>query len=108
MENYNIYLSTAFEKYDLMQHARQCGAKITGVSGCGPGYYIQIDATAGQVDYINRNLYTEEIDSYTAAQAWKAWKAGRLTVGQLITWQERHNVIFDPAGNVKEAGACSL
>lgn len=105
MENYSIYLSTEFEKYDLMHHARMCGAKITGVSGCGPGYYIQIDATAEQVDYINRNLYTEQIDSYTAAQAWQAWKAGRLTMGQLVTWQDRHHTFFDPAGNVREARA---
>ena len=103
MENYSIYLSTEFEKYDLMKHARLCGAKITGVSGCGTGYYIQIDATAEQVEYINRNLYTEEIDRLTAAQAWSAWKSGRLTINHHATWQDRHHLFFDPAGNVKEA-----
>ena len=53
---------------------------------------------AQAVAYINKNLYTSEINAYTAKQAWEAWKSGRLTVGQLATWQERHGVYFDAYG----------
>lgn len=105
MENYNIYLETETEKYDFIHAVREAGAKLAGVSGCGPGYYIQIEATPGQADYINKTWYTAEINSYTAAQAWAAWSAGRLTVGQLATWQDRHKTYFDAAGNVREASA---
>lgn len=56
MENYSIYLDTEEEKYHFMNIARGAGALVTGVSGCGTGYYIQIDATASQVDEINRRL----------------------------------------------------
>lgn len=98
MSNYNIYLSTETEKYDFIDAARTAGATVSGVSGCGPGYYIQIDATPEQAAYINRTFYTAEINAYTAAQAWDAWKAGRLTAGQLATWQQRRGIYFDPAG----------
>lgn len=101
MENYNIYLETETEKYDLIRAAREAGAIITGVSGCGPGYYIQLDATAGQIEFINKTWYTAEINALTASQAWEAWKAGRLTAGQLITWQERHGATFDNSGRVE-------
>lgn len=100
MENYNIYLSTETEKYDFIDAARNAGATITGVSGCGAGYYIQIDATPEQADYINRTFYTAETHAYTAAQAWDAWKTGRLTAGQLATWQQRHGVYFDKNGGI--------
>ena len=53
MENYSIYLSTETEKYDFMAIARQNGAKITDVSGCGPGYHICLLATPNQVNQIN-------------------------------------------------------
>ena len=53
MENYSIYLSTETEKYDFMAIARQNGAKITDVSGCGPGYHICISATPKQAENIN-------------------------------------------------------
>ena len=56
MNNYNIYLSTENEKYNLIEIARAAGAKITGVSGCGSGYYIQLSATPGQVYIINTAL----------------------------------------------------
>lgn len=56
MEAYSIYLPTEAEKYDCIRAAREAGAIITGVSGCGPGYYIQIDATPGQVKKINNAL----------------------------------------------------
>ena len=54
MENYNIYISTESAKYTFMDIVRAAGAKITGVSGCGAGYYIQLDATPGQAETINR------------------------------------------------------
>lgn len=98
MQAYSIYLRTEREKYDYIRAAREAGATLTGVSGCGPGYYLQIDATPAQVDYIEKTWYRAEIDAYTAEEAWKAWKAGRLTVGQLATWQERHGVQFGPDG----------
>jgi hypothetical protein len=56
MHNYNIYLATENEKYDFMKLARAAGAIITGVSGCGTGYYIQLDATPDQVHTINAQL----------------------------------------------------
>lgn len=102
MENYSIYLSTEQEKYDFIDAARNAGANVTGVSGCGTGYYIQIDATPEQADYINRTAYTAEINGYTAAQAWDAWKNNRLTAGQLATWQQRRGVYFDAAGQIME------
>ena len=56
MQNYNIYLATENEKYNFMRLARAAGAKITGVSGCGTGYYIQLDATPAQAHEINLTL----------------------------------------------------
>lgn len=95
---YSVYLETETEKYDFIRATREAGATVAGVSGCGRGYYIQIDATPDQAETINRTVYTAEIDRMTAAQVWAAWKAQRLTVGQMATWQERHNVTFDPEG----------
>ena len=103
MENYSIYLQTETEKYDFIDAARKAGAIITGVSGCGPGYYIQLDATPEQADYIDRTRYTAEIHAYTAGEACAAWKAGRLTMAQLATWQQRHGVFFDPDGEARPA-----
>lgn len=56
MQNYNIYVSTENEKYNILDLIRAAGAKITGVSGCGTGYYIQIDATPTQAHAINLKL----------------------------------------------------
>ena len=56
MQNYNIYLSTEEEKYRLMELARLYRVKITGVSGCGSGYYIQLQATPQQAHQINKRL----------------------------------------------------
>ena len=56
MNNYNIYLATEAEKYDFLALTRILGAKITGVSGCGPGYYIQLQASPEQVHQINKRL----------------------------------------------------
>lgn len=56
MNNYNIYLQTENEKYSFMNLARSVGALVTNVSGCGTGFYIQIDATDAQADAINKRL----------------------------------------------------
>ena len=56
MQNYNIYVHTENEKYDFLNLARAAGAKITGVSGCGTGYYIQLNATPTQAFIINKTL----------------------------------------------------
>ena len=56
MNNYNIYTATEAEKYAILAMIRETGARITGVSGCGTGYYIQLQATPEQVHTINRRL----------------------------------------------------
>lgn len=94
----SIYLAKEVEKYDFIRAAREAGAVLVDVAGCGPGYYIRIDCTGEQALLIEKTWYTPEINAYTAEEAWRAWKAGRLTVGQLATWQERHNTYFDETG----------
>jgi hypothetical protein len=105
---YSVYLETETEKYYFIQAARAAGATVAGVSGCGRGYYIQIDATPEQAETINRTAYTAEIDRYTPAQAWAAWKEQRLTVGQMAIYQERHRLRFDHLGRVQYAGGAAL
>lgn len=100
MENWNIYLATETEKYDYIAAIRAAGATLTGVSGCGPGYYIQFDATQDQADLIEKIWYRADIHSMNAAQVWAAWKTQKITVGQLATWQQRHGINFDPTGKV--------
>lgn len=56
MNSYNIYVNTETEKYDVINDIRAVGAKLTGVSGCGSGYYIQLDATPEQVFLLNKKL----------------------------------------------------
>lgn len=56
MQNYNIYVATESEKYDILAMIRAAGGKITGVSGCGTGYYIQLQATPGQALELNKRL----------------------------------------------------
>lgn len=56
MNNYSIYLATESEKYNLINLVRAAGATVSGVSGCGTGYYIQIDATPDQANEINAAL----------------------------------------------------
>lgn len=95
MNNYNIVASTENDKYSILETARAAGAIITGVSGYGSGYYIQIDATDEQADYINRFLYTDEIHNMTADGIRAAWSAGELTIHQVYTWQQRHGVTLE-------------
>lgn len=56
MQNYNIYVQTESEKYDILDMIRSAGGKVTGVSGCGTGYYIQLQATPGQALELNKRL----------------------------------------------------
>ena len=56
MNNYNITAETETQKYNIINIIREAGATLTGVSGCGTGYYIQIDATPEQADNINLML----------------------------------------------------
>lgn len=95
MNNYNIVASTEADKYSIIETIRAAGAVLTGVSGYGSGYYIQIDATPAQADYINRFLYTDEIHNMTADRIRAAWSAGELTMQQVLTWQQRHNIILE-------------
>lgn len=98
MNHYSIYLSQEWEKLELFAAVRNAGATLTGSSACGSGYYVQIDATPEQADYIDRTRYTADQDAYTPDEAWRAWKAGELTVHQMARWQERHGVYFDERG----------
>lgn len=56
MNAYSLYRATAAEKYDAMRIVRAAGATVTGVSGCGTGYYIQITATSEQAATINEMI----------------------------------------------------
>ena len=56
MNNYNIIAGSEKQKYFIINIVRMAGAVLTGVSGCGTGYYIQIDATPEQADNINLML----------------------------------------------------
>lgn len=56
MNNYNITAATETQKYNIINIIREAGAILTGVSGCGTGYYIQIDATPEQAENINLML----------------------------------------------------
>lgn len=56
MNNYNIVATTEAEKYRIINIIRATGAKLTGVSGYGAGYYIQLNATSLQASAINMEL----------------------------------------------------
>ena len=56
MNNYSIYLSTETEKNNFKKVAQEFGATITAVSGCGTGYYIQLNATEEQAQNINNTM----------------------------------------------------
>ena len=53
MNNYNIIAETETQKYNIIKIIREAGAVLAGVSGCGAGYYIQLDATPTQAAEIN-------------------------------------------------------
>ena len=56
MTNYNIVANTEEIKYKILDVIRAAGAVLTGVSGYGSGYYIQLDATPEQAYRINNAL----------------------------------------------------
>lgn len=56
MNNYNIIAGSESQKYNIINIIRKAGATLTAVSGCGSGYYIQLDATPEQADNINLML----------------------------------------------------
>lgn len=56
MNNYNITAETETQKYNIINIIREAGAVLTAVSGCGTGYYIQLDATPEQAGNINLML----------------------------------------------------
>lgn len=56
MNNYNIIAESEKQKYNIINIIRKVGAELTAVSGCGTGYYIQLDATPEQADSINLML----------------------------------------------------
>jgi hypothetical protein len=59
MNSYNLYRETEREKYRMIEIIRKAGATLTGVSACGTGYYIQVDATPEQADTINNMIDAE-------------------------------------------------
>ena len=56
MNNYNIVTGSEAEKYRIIELIRGAGATLTGVSGYGEGYYIQLSATPLQVAALNKAL----------------------------------------------------
>lgn len=44
--------------------------------------------------------YTEAIHNLSAGQVWDAWKKQQLNVGQVATWQQRHNTFFNEKGEI--------
>lgn len=56
MNNYNIVASTENEKYRIIDIIRTVGAVLTAVSGYGNGFYIQLNATTEQAEWINSAL----------------------------------------------------
>ena len=63
MENYNIVAATEAEKYRIIAVIKSTGAALTGVSGYGTGYYIQLDATPLQASAINAELSRGEANA---------------------------------------------
>ena len=61
MHNYNIVAKTESEKYRIIHIIRTQGATLTGVSGYGNGYYIQLNATSLQASAINMALSKKEV-----------------------------------------------
>ena len=56
MHNYNIVANTEAQKYSIIALIHLVGATLTGVSGYGNGYYIQLSATPLQVAQMNQAL----------------------------------------------------
>jgi hypothetical protein len=54
--SYHIVVDTENKKHDVIMWARKCGADVTNISGYYEGYYINFEATAGQVNFINNRI----------------------------------------------------
>lgn len=63
MQSYNIVATTEAEKYRIIEVIRSTGATLTGVSGYGSGYYIQLNATSLQASAINMELSRKEVSA---------------------------------------------
>lgn len=61
MNSYNIVAATEADKYSILKTIRVAGAVLTGVSGYGSGYYIQLDATPEQLKEINNGLEEQNV-----------------------------------------------
>lgn len=92
MNNYNIVARTEADKYHIIDVIRAARATVTGVSGYGSSYYIQMDATPAQAAFIDRMLYTSDIHNMSARQVLNAWNVGDITMNQVLIWQQRHGV----------------
>lgn len=57
INSYNLYRETTAGKYEAMAMIRKAGATVTGVSGCGSGYYIQLNATPEQASELDRMIF---------------------------------------------------
>lgn len=59
MENYNLYRATETGKNAALEMIKKAGATVTCVSGCGTGFYIQLDATTEQANRIDQMILQE-------------------------------------------------
>lgn len=59
MEKYNLYRATETGKNAALEMINKAGATVTGVSGCGSGYYIQLEATPEQANRIDQMILQE-------------------------------------------------
>lgn len=80
-------------EYDINQHLSH-GWKIVHA-----GLTLVIMQHDDTPVFMSNGVYSEKVHNLTADQAWKAWKAQVLTVGQLATWQQRHNHYFKEENN---------
>lgn len=49
---------------------------------------------------LENGKYTETIHKMTAPEIWSAWKNLQLNMGQVATWQQRHNIFMDENGRI--------
>ena len=47
---------------------------------------------------LENGKYTETIHAMTAREIWAAWKNLKLNMGQVATWQQRHNIFMNEKG----------
>ena len=54
--------------------------------------------------YKERTAYTNEIHTMTPCQVWAAWKNQELTVNDVLTYQARAGIHFNPDGTYTTGG----